>query len=46
MLKFLISLFSSPAILLGAVAFIGLVSQKGKDATDVTKGTIKQLLVS
>lgn len=44
MLKFLISLFSSPAILLGAVAFIGLVSQKGKDATDVTKGTIKTIV--
>ncbi len=46
MLKFLISLFSSPAILLGAVAFIGLVSQKGKTQRMLLKELLKQLLVS
>lgn len=44
MIDFLVSLFSSPAILLGLVAFIGLVSQKGKDFTDVVKGTIKTIV--
>lgn len=44
MIKFLVSLFSSPAILLGAVAFVGLVAQKGKDFTDVVKGTIKTIV--
>lgn len=40
MIKFLQDFFSSPAILLGLVALIGLLLQK-KSAPDVIKGTVK-----
>ena len=44
MLNFIISFLSQPAVLLGFVAFIGLVAQKDKDWTDVTKGTAKTVI--
>ncbi|QYN52137.1 PTS ascorbate transporter subunit IIC [Lactobacillus panisapium] len=44
MLNFIISFLSQPAVLLGCVAFIGLVAQKDKDWTDVTKGTAKTVI--
>lgn len=44
LLDFIISFLSQPAVLLGVVAFIGLVAQKDKDWTDVTKGTAKTVI--
>ncbi len=43
MLKFIISLFSNPAILLAMVAFVGLVAQK-KQMNEVLTGTFKTLI--
>ncbi|WP_295746237.1 PTS ascorbate transporter subunit IIC [uncultured Limosilactobacillus sp.] len=43
-MKFVVALLSNPAILLGLVACIGLIAQKGKTATDVVKGTIKTIV--
>lgn len=43
MLKFVISLLSTPAVLLGVVAFIGLVLQR-KSATEVFTGASKTLI--
>lgn len=42
-MKFIISLLSTPAVLLGVVAFIGLVLQK-KSATEVFTGASKTLI--
>lgn len=42
-MKFIISFLSTPAILLGLVAFIGLVAQK-KKGTEVTIGTFKTII--
>lgn len=43
-MKFVVALLSNPAILLGLVACIGLIAQKGKTGTDVIKGTIKTIV--
>lgn len=42
-MEFIISLFSSPAILLGMVALFGLVAQK-KSGTEVMTGTFKTII--
>lgn len=42
-IRFLVSLLSQPAVILGIVAFIGLVAQK-KSGTDVFKGTMKTII--
>ena len=36
-MKFVVALLSNPAILLGLVACIGLIAQKGKTATPIIK---------
>ena len=43
-MKFIISLLSTPAVLLGLVAFIGLVAQK-KARVDVLTGTFKTIIL-
>ncbi|GAA0740087.1 PTS ascorbate transporter subunit IIC [Clostridium oceanicum] len=43
MLKFLLDILSTPAILVGLVALIGLVAQK-KPSSEVIKGTIKTIM--
>lgn len=43
-MKFVVSLLSNPAILLGLIACIGLIAQKGKDFNDVVKGTTKTIV--
>lgn len=42
-IHFLVSLLSQPAIILGIVAFVGLVAQK-KSGTDVFKGAMKTII--
>lgn len=42
-IHFLVSLLSNPAVILGIVAFIGLVAQH-KSGTDVFKGTMKTII--
>ncbi len=42
-MKFLISLFSNPAVLLGIVAFIGLIAQR-KNMTEVLTGSFKTII--
>ena len=42
-MKFIISLLSTPAVLLGLVAFVGLVAQK-KSRVDVLTGTFKTII--
>lgn len=44
MLNFFVSFLSQPAILLGLVAFIGLLAQKDKKWPDVIKGTFKTVI--
>lgn len=41
-MEFIISFLSTPAVLLGIVAFIGLLAQK-KQFTEVLTGTFKML---
>lgn len=43
MLDFLIELITTPAVMLGLVALVGLLIQR-KNAADVTKGTLKTIL--
>ncbi len=43
MLKFIVEFFSTPAIVVGVVALIGLIVQK-KTATEVINGTLKTIL--
>lgn len=43
MLDFLIQLITTPAVMLGLVALVGLLIQR-KNAADVTKGTLKTIL--
>lgn len=42
-LDFLVDILSVPALLVGAIALVGLLAQK-KPATDIIKGTIKTIL--
>ena len=42
-IHFLVSLLSNPAVILGIVAFIGLVAQH-KSGTEVFKGTMKTII--
>lgn len=42
-MNFIVSLFSNPAVLLGLVAFIGLIAQK-KSSTEVMTGTFKTII--
>lgn len=43
MLKFIVEFFSTPAIVIGVVALIGLIAQK-KGTTEVVNGTLKTVL--
>ncbi len=42
-MAFIVSLFSNPAVLLGLVAFVGLVTQR-KSSTEVMTGTFKTII--
>lgn len=42
-MAFIVSLFSNPAVLLGLVAFVGLVAQR-KSSTEVMTGTFKTII--
>ena len=45
MLDFMINILSTPAILVGLMALLGLALQ-GKPMEDITKGTVKTIVVN
>lgn len=42
-IKFIVDILKTPAVLVGLIAFVGLVAQK-KPTTDIIKGTVKTIL--